>query len=155
MLGFKFRISADAFFQVNQGAAEVLYHTVREMCLPDRGRRERGGILLDLCCGTGAIGIAMSPRVDRVIGIELIEQAVEDARHNAALNGVFNCEFLQGKAEVVLPQLIPELSSISRELTVVVNPAAPACTTVWSGHCGTLPLSAGWSIYPVNLRERP
>ncbi|XP_067092006.1 tRNA (uracil-5-)-methyltransferase homolog B [Osmerus mordax] len=123
VLGFKFRISADAFFQVNQGAAEVLYHTVREMCLPDGRIRERGGILLDLCCGTGAIGIAMSPRVDRVIGIELIEQAVEDARHNAALNGVFNCEFLQGKAEVVLPQLIPQLSSISRELTVVVNPA--------------------------------
>lgn len=123
VLGFRFRISADAFFQVNQGAAEVLFHVVREMCLPAGGGGAGGGTLLDVCCGTGAIGIAMSTRVDRVIGIELVQQAVEDARHNAALNSVFNCEFLQGKAEVVLPGLMPQLSSLSGGLTVVVNPA--------------------------------
>ncbi|KAM4607571.1 tRNA (uracil-5-)-methyltransferase homolog B [Polymixia lowei] len=126
VLGFKFRISADAFFQVNRAAAEVLYSTVRDMCLPNTdkggGRTKLGGTLLDVCCGTGAIGITMSPRVDRIIGIELIEQAVEDARHNAAFNSVRNCEFLSGKAEVILPALIPQLSS-SKQLTAVVNPA--------------------------------
>ncbi|XP_029925906.1 tRNA (uracil-5-)-methyltransferase homolog B [Myripristis murdjan] len=127
VLAFKFRISAEAFFQVNQAAAEVLYSTVRDICLPNseksEGRVKPGGTLLDVCCGTGAIGITMSPMVDRVIGIELIEQAVEDARYNAAFNNVLNCEFLSGKAEVVLPGLMPQLGSSNGGLTVVVNPA--------------------------------
>ncbi|XP_028459934.1 tRNA (uracil-5-)-methyltransferase homolog B isoform X3 [Perca flavescens] len=128
VLGFKFRISADAFFQVNRAAAEVLYSTVRQLCVPNPeeggGRTEVGGTLLDVCCGTGAIGITISPRVDRIIGIELIEQAVEDARHNAALNNVLNCEFVPGKAEVVLPGLMSKLSSAGGGLvSAVVNPA--------------------------------
>uniref|UniRef100_A0A3P8SV06 tRNA (uracil(54)-C(5))-methyltransferase n=1 Tax=Amphiprion percula TaxID=161767 RepID=A0A3P8SV06_AMPPE len=127
VLGFKFRISADAFFQVNQAAAQVLYSTVRDLCAPiadqTGGQKKVGGTLLDVCCGTGAIGITISPRVDRIIGVELIEQAVEDATHNAALNNVLNCEFIAGKAEVVLPGLMSQLSSVGRGLTAVVNPA--------------------------------
>ncbi|KAK7901374.1 hypothetical protein WMY93_018143 [Mugilogobius chulae] len=87
VLGFKFRISPEAFFQVNQAAAEVLYRTVRDLCTPSYHNETEnipcGGTLLDVCCGTGAIGIITSPRVDKVIGIELVEQAVEDATHNA------------------------------------------------------------------------
>lgn len=105
----------------------MVYNTTRDMCLPNPEQRvegtKLGGTLLDVCCGTGAIGITMSPKVNRVIGIELIEQAVEDARHNAALNSVLNCEFLPGKAEVVLPGLMPQLSSSGGGLTAVVNPA--------------------------------
>uniref|UniRef100_A0A1A8KDQ4 tRNA (uracil(54)-C(5))-methyltransferase n=1 Tax=Nothobranchius kuhntae TaxID=321403 RepID=A0A1A8KDQ4_NOTKU len=123
VLGFKFRISADAFFQVNQSAAEVLYETVRDLCVPHTDQEEPGGTLLDVCCGTGAIGITASPRVDRVIGIELIEQAVKDAAHNAALNNIPNCEFIPGKAEVVLPGLMSQLSSAGGGLTAVVNPS--------------------------------
>lgn len=128
VLGFKFRISADAFFQVNRAAAEVLYSAVRHLCVPnpeDGGARTKvGGTLLDVCCGTGAIGITVSPRVDRIIGIELIEQAVEDARHNAALNNLLNCEFIPGKAEVVLLGLMSQLSSADGGLVAaVVNPA--------------------------------
>lgn len=128
VLGFKFRVSADAFFQVNQAAAEVLYSTVRDLCVPNyvgHGNRTKvGNTLLDVCCGTGAIGITISPRVDRIIGVELIEQAVEDARHNASLNNVLNCEFIPGKVEVVLPDLLSQLSSAGRGLAAaVVNPA--------------------------------
>ncbi|XP_029376898.1 tRNA (uracil-5-)-methyltransferase homolog B [Echeneis naucrates] len=127
VLGFKFRISADAFFQVNQAAAEVLYSKVRDFCVPNTeeggGQAKVGGTLLDVCCGTGAIGITISPRVDRIVGIELIEQAVEDARHNAALNNLLNCEFIAGKAEVMLPGLMSQLSSVVGGLTAVVNPA--------------------------------
>ncbi|KAM6916187.1 tRNA (uracil-5-)-methyltransferase homolog B [Xenentodon cancila] len=127
VLSFKFRISADAFFQVNQAAAQILYGTVRDLCFPDfkqgGGPTKNAGTLLDVCCGTGAIGITMSPRVDRVIGIELIQQAVEDAIHNAALNNIPNCEFIPGKAEVVLPGLMSQLSSAVGGLTAVVNPA--------------------------------
>ncbi|KAM7385535.1 hypothetical protein PAMP_001616 [Pampus punctatissimus] len=121
VLGFKFRISADAFFQVNQTAAQVLYGTVRDLCVPNVKEGGERHTLLDVCCGTGAIGITISPRVDRIIGIELIEQAVEDARHNATLNNVLNCEFIPGKAEAVLPGLISQFSSAG--LTAVVNPA--------------------------------
>lgn len=117
VLGFKFRISADSFFQVNRGAAEALYKTVAEL-----NRACVGGTLLDVCCGTGAIGISLSPQMERVIGIELIEQAVEDAKCNAALNRVHNCEFLSGKAEVVLPNMMPTLNS-DGGLTAVVNPS--------------------------------
>ncbi|CAN9499758.1 unnamed protein product [Ophioblennius macclurei] len=124
VLGFKFRISADAFFQVNQSAAQVLYGTVRDLCSPNTEPSRVGGTLLDVCCGTGAIGITASSRVERIIGIELIKQAVEDAAHNAALNKVENCEFLSGKAEVVLPGLMSEsLSSAGGGLTAVVNPS--------------------------------
>ncbi|XP_029305339.1 tRNA (uracil-5-)-methyltransferase homolog B [Cottoperca gobio] len=128
VLGFKFRISAEAFFQVNQAAAEVLYSTVRDLCVPNleegEGRTKVGGTLLDVCCGTGAIGITISPRVDRIIGIELIQQAVEDARHNVALNNVLNCEFIPGKAEVVLPGLMSQLSlACGGPVAAVVNPS--------------------------------
>ncbi|KAM8858835.1 tRNA (uracil-5-)-methyltransferase homolog B [Spinachia spinachia] len=126
VLGYKFRISADAFFQVNRAAAEVLYDTVRHLCFPlsedGGGTKKPGGTLLDVCCGTGAIGITISPRVDRIIGIELVEQAVEDARHNAALNKVLNCEFLAGKAEVVLPAAMSQISDVG-PIAAVVNPA--------------------------------
>lgn len=127
VLGFKFRISADAFFQVNQAAAEVLYSTMRDLCVPihaDPREGTKAGTLLDVCSGTGAIGITISPRVDRIIGIEVIEQAVEDARHNAALNNVLNCEFIPGKAEVVLPSLMSQLgSAVEGRMAAVVNPA--------------------------------
>ncbi|XP_076016568.1 tRNA (uracil-5-)-methyltransferase homolog B [Genypterus blacodes] len=127
VLGFQFRISADAFFQVNQAAAEVLYGIVRDLCLPISqqrdGRKKSTGTLLDVCCGTGAIGIIASPRVDRIIGVELIEQAVEDAKHNAALNNVLNCDFIPGRAEEVLPDLMTRLGSAGGGLTAVVNPA--------------------------------
>uniref|UniRef100_A0A8C1II69 Uncharacterized protein n=1 Tax=Cyprinus carpio TaxID=7962 RepID=A0A8C1II69_CYPCA len=69
VLGFKFRISADSFLQVNRGAVEALYKTLSEL-----NRAPVGGPMLDVCCGTGAIGISLSPQMERVIGIELIEQ---------------------------------------------------------------------------------
>lgn len=113
---------------MNQTAAEVLYSTVRDLCVPNyedcKARTKASATLLDVCCGTGAMGITMSPRVGRIIGVELIEQAVEDARHNAAISNVLNCEFIPGKAEVVLPGLMSRLSSEGAGIeAAVVNPA--------------------------------
>nr|XP_056715567.1 tRNA (uracil-5-)-methyltransferase homolog B [Euleptes europaea] len=117
LLGLKFRISPDAFFQVNTAGAEVLYQTIREM-----SRADKDTVLLDICCGTGAIGLSLADHVSRVVGVEVVEQAVEDARWNAAFNGVSNCEFHSGKAEVVLPQLLLSWPK-TRPLTAVVNPS--------------------------------
>ncbi|XP_075619470.1 tRNA (uracil-5-)-methyltransferase homolog B isoform X2 [Balearica regulorum gibbericeps] len=81
VLGLKFRISPDAFFQVNTSGAEVLYQAVRELS-------QAGGdtVLLDICCGTGTIGLSLAHQLSKIIGIEVVEKAIEDARWNAAYN---------------------------------------------------------------------
>ncbi|XP_038631357.1 tRNA (uracil(54)-C(5))-methyltransferase homolog-B isoform X2 [Scyliorhinus canicula] len=117
VLGLTFRISPDAFFQVNTEGAEVLYQTVRDLI-----RASGDYIVLDVCCGTGAVGLTVCQGAARVIGIELIDQAVEDAQCNAVLNGIDNCEFLKGKAEIVLPELLPSLEG-AKFLVAVVNPS--------------------------------
>jgi tRNA/tmRNA/rRNA uracil-C5-methylase (TrmA/RlmC/RlmD family) len=81
ILGKTFKISPRSFFQVNTPAAEILYGIVRDLV-------KDADILLDICCGTGTIGICVSDAVRRIIGLEIVESAVEDARENAALNGV-------------------------------------------------------------------
>ncbi|NXG31901.1 TRM2 methyltransferase, partial [Dromaius novaehollandiae] len=119
LLGLKFRISPDAFFQVNTRGAEVLYQEVGKL-----SRAAGDTVLLDVCCGTGE----QRPRgtslaVTRlVIGIEIVEKAVEDARWNAAFNGISNCEFHGGKAETVLPRLLSSWKD-DRPLVAVVNPS--------------------------------
>lgn len=81
ILGCKFRISSNAFFQVNTPATELLYAKCAEWTKSDKRTT-----LLDLCCGTGTIGITMAKWVDKVIGIEMIPQAIVDAQANAVLN---------------------------------------------------------------------
>ncbi|XP_009068142.1 PREDICTED: tRNA (uracil(54)-C(5))-methyltransferase homolog [Acanthisitta chloris] len=117
LLGLKFRISPDAFFQVNTAGAEVLYQAVGELC-----QATGDTVLLDICCGTGTIGLSLAQQVSKVIGVEVVEKAIEDAKWNAAFNGISNCEFHSGKAEVVLPQLLSSWED-SRPLVAVVNPS--------------------------------
>ncbi|XP_041493019.1 tRNA (uracil(54)-C(5))-methyltransferase homolog isoform X2 [Microtus oregoni] len=117
LLGLKIRISPDAFFQINTSGAELLYQTIGELSGVNSST-----ILLDICCGTGVIGLSLAQRASQVLGIELVEQAVQDARWTAAFNGVTNCEFHAGRAEKILPQLLK--SQKDEKLTVaVVNPA--------------------------------
>ncbi|XP_044296394.1 tRNA (uracil-5-)-methyltransferase homolog A isoform X2 [Varanus komodoensis] len=81
LLGLKFRISPHAFFQVNTQAAEVLYSAIQEWV-----QANQETTVLDICCGTGSIGISLAKKVKKVIGIELCQEAVEDAKVNAQLN---------------------------------------------------------------------
>ncbi|XP_068013651.1 tRNA (uracil-5-)-methyltransferase homolog B [Melanerpes formicivorus] len=117
VLGLKFRISPDAFFQVNTGGAEVLYQAVREL-----SQAGEDTIFLDICCGTGTISLCLAHQVSKVIGVEVVEKAIEDARWNAAFNGISNCEFQSGKAEAVLPRLLSSWED-GRPLVAVVNPS--------------------------------
>ena len=109
LLGLKFRISTFSFFQTNTYGAEVLYQTAREYVngaakeTADAGgepRKKR--VIYDLYSGTGTIAQLMAPVADRVIGVEIVEEAVEAARENARLNGLHNCEFLAGDVLKVL-----------------------------------------------------
>eukprot|EP00741_Cyanophora_paradoxa_P012784 tig00020629_g12348.t1 len=106
LFDLKFRISPSAVFQlqVNTKCAEVLYGKLREWA--DLGP---GTTLLDVCCGTGTIGLVMSRSEERVIGVDIVEEAIEDARSNAALNGIHNCSFMAGRAEKVLPGVVAGL----------------------------------------------
>uniref|UniRef100_A0A3P9MQU8 tRNA (uracil(54)-C(5))-methyltransferase n=1 Tax=Oryzias latipes TaxID=8090 RepID=A0A3P9MQU8_ORYLA len=115
LLGLRFRISPHSFFQVNTAAAEVLYSTVG-----DWAQLDQDSTVLDVCCGTGTIGISLAKRVKKVIGIELCQEAVEDAKVNAKLNGLSNVEFHCGKAEDVFPDILNAL--VSPSLTAVVDP---------------------------------
>uniref|UniRef100_A0A3Q4G481 tRNA (uracil(54)-C(5))-methyltransferase n=1 Tax=Neolamprologus brichardi TaxID=32507 RepID=A0A3Q4G481_NEOBR len=115
MLGLKFRISPHSFFQVNTGAAEVLYSAVGELAQLDQD-----SIVLDVCCGTGTIGISLAKRVKKVIGIEMCQEAVEDAKVNAKLNGLSNVEFHCGKAEDVFPNILNAV--VSSSVTAIVDP---------------------------------
>ncbi|XP_020510473.2 tRNA (uracil-5-)-methyltransferase homolog A [Labrus bergylta] len=115
LLGLKFRISPHSFFQVNTGAAEVLYSAVGEWAQLDQD-----STVLDVCCGTGTIGISLAKRVKKVIGIEMCQEAVEDAKVNAKLNGLSNVEFHCGKAEDVFPNILNAL--VSPNITAIVDP---------------------------------
>lgn len=91
LLGLNFKISTFSFFQTNSAGAEVLYQTVRDFV-----GYENNSVIFDLYCGTGTITQLMSPVADKVIGIEIVEEAVEAAKVNAELNGIKNCEFIAG-----------------------------------------------------------
>lgn len=91
LLGLRFKISTFSFFQTNTLAAEKLYSIVADFV----GEAENS-VIFDLYCGTGTIGQIMAKRASKVIGIEIIEDAVKAARDNAAINGLENCEFIAG-----------------------------------------------------------
>ncbi len=102
MLGLRFKISVFSFFQTNSSGAELLYETVREYVGDLSGSGAADKIIYDLYSGTGTIAQLMSPVAKKVIGVEIVEEAVEAARKNAAENGISNCEFLAGDVLKVL-----------------------------------------------------
>ena len=103
LLGLKFKISTFSFFQTNTKGAEVLYETAREyvgsLC---REGEAPSSVVYDLYSGTGTIAQLMAPVAKKVIGVEIVEEAVEAARQNAGQNGLENCEFIAGDVLKVL-----------------------------------------------------
>lgn len=102
LLGLKFHISQFSFFQTNSLGAEVLYETAREF-IGDLG--EKQSVVYDLYSGTGTIAQLMAPVAKKVIGVEIVEEAVEAAKQNASLNGLSNCEFIAGDVLKVLDEI--------------------------------------------------
>ena len=106
LLGLKFKISQFSFFQTNSLGAEVLYQTAREYIadflqsgdhkIAEAGEESAGKVVFDLYSGTGTIAQLMAPVAKKVIGVEIVEEAVEAAKENAVLNGLHNCEFIAG-----------------------------------------------------------
>jgi 23S rRNA (uracil1939-C5)-methyltransferase len=97
---FEFKISANSFFQTNTRSCEKLYSKVSEYAT-----LKGDEVVIDLYSGTGTIPIWLSDQTKMVYGIEIVKSAVIDAKKNAQLNGIENCEFLEGDIKDVLPTL--------------------------------------------------
>ena len=120
---YTFKISPNSFYQVNPVQAEVLYNTAIEMAEFDKD-----DILFDLYCGIGTIGIFASKYVKKVYGIEIVNQAIEDAKENAKMNNVVNIEFYAGDVEKVFSNLM-EKKQIYPDSIIVDPPRKGLDTT--------------------------
>ena len=100
LLGLKFKIRPFSFFQTNSRGAEKLYSIVRDFIGETSNKT-----VFDLYCGTGTIGQIVAPKAKKVIGIELIAEAVADAKENAKLNGLENTEFIAGDIAKVITEI--------------------------------------------------
>ena len=98
-LGIEYQISPQSFYQVNPEQTEKLYSTALEFA----GLTGKESVW-DLYCGIGTISLFLSQKAKQVYGVEIVPQAIEDAKNNARLNGITNAEFFVGKAEEVLPE---------------------------------------------------
>lgn len=106
LLGLKFKITPFSFFQTNSLGAEVLYETAREY-IGDINEK----VIFDLYSGTGTIAQILAPVAKKVVGVEIVEEAVEAAKENAALNDLDNCTFWAGDVLKVIDELgeVPDL----------------------------------------------
>ena len=100
LLGLRFRISPFSFFQTNSLGAEILYDTVRGFVGDTKDR-----VVFDLYSGTGTIAQILASVAKKVVGVEIVEEAVRSAKVNAELNGLENCEFLAGDVLKVIDEL--------------------------------------------------
>lgn len=107
LLDLKFKINPYAFFQTNTKGAEKLYCLVRDFLGESESK-----VVFDLYCGTGTIGQIVAPKAKKVLGIELIEEAVAAANENAAINGLDNCEFIAGDIAKVIKEIKDKPDSI-------------------------------------------
>jgi 23S rRNA (uracil1939-C5)-methyltransferase len=103
LCGLRFELSPASFFQVNPLQTERLYETALEFA----GLKPHENVC-DVYCGAGTITLAAAPRCASAVGIEIVPEAVENARRNAERNGITNAEFHAGPAEELLPRMVAE-----------------------------------------------
>src|SRR3712207_4249575 len=116
---FKFNISPLSFFQVNPIQTEVLYNKALEYAALTGNE-----VVFDAYCGTGTISLFLSKNAKKVYGVEIVEDAIKNAKINAKENNVDNAEFIVGKSEEVIPNLIKQ--GIKADV-VVVDPPRKGC----------------------------
>ncbi len=114
ILGLKFKISVFSFFQTNTKGAEVLYKQARDYVLGLDVKRDdklencsnfKDKVVFDLYSGTGTIAQIIAPIVNKVTGVEIVEEAVKAAKKNAEYNGLSNCEFIAGDVLKVIDEI--------------------------------------------------
>lgn len=121
LAGVEVEISPLSFYQVNRRGAELLYRQAAELA-----DLSPGDLLLDLYCGAGTIGLSMARQARELVGVEVVESAVRDARRNAAKSGIQNARFLCADASKAAAQL--EAEGL-RPAVVVMDPPRKGCDT--------------------------
>ena len=114
-----FEISPLSFFQVNPVQTEVLYNKALEYA-----NLEENDTVFDIYCGIGTISLFLAQKAKKVYGIEIVEEAIKDAKRNAEINNLNNVEFYVGKAEEVVPRMYKEGKKAN---VVVVDPPRKGC----------------------------
>ena len=117
-----FEISPNSFYQVNPVQTDVLYSKALEFADIDETKT-----VFDVYCGIGTISLFLAQKAKSVIGVEIVPQAIEDAKRNAKLNNLDNTEFICGKAEEVIPKLYKEGKIAD---VVVVDPPRKGCEEI-------------------------
>ena len=118
----KFKISDQSFFQVNPIQTEKLYEKTLEYALLTGEEN-----VFDIYCGTGSISLFLAQQAKKVIGVEVVETAIENAKENAKINNIHNTEFYVGKAEEVIPKLYEK--GLKADV-VVVDPPRKGCEEI-------------------------
>lgn len=134
--GVALKITAPSFYQVNRGAAELLYAKAKELAKPTKD-----DLLLDLYCGAGSIGLSMADECGEVIGIEIVESAVECATFNAEINHIHNASFYAGDASEAKRILEPAEKKRGEKISpdiVVFDPPRGGTTKELISHVSTL-----------------
>ncbi len=119
LCGLKFNISPLSFYQINHDQTEHLY-SIAAQCAELTGNE----LLIDLYCGAGTIGLSMAKNVKDLIGVEIIPEAIENARENARVNGITNAEFMCADAAKAAAEL---LKRGTRPDVVVIDPPRKGC----------------------------
>ncbi len=125
LAGVKLKITAPAFYQINHGTATNIYNEARRLA-----KLEKSDTLLDLYCGAGSIGLSMATDAGELIGIEIIESAVECARYNAEQNGILNAHFYTGDAANTENLLKNAEKSLGRKIApdvIILDPPRAGC----------------------------
>ncbi len=118
MCGNKISIAPKAFYQVNTPAAEKLYSIAKEFAQPE------GKVVLDLYCGAGTIGLSMAKEAKQLIGVEIIPEAIENAKKNAKANNIENAEFICADADKAVKILLDK--GLTPDV-VIVDPPRKGC----------------------------
>jgi len=119
ILGYKFRVSSNAFLQVNSSSCEKLYSLIKKVSAVDKDT-----VFLDICSGIGTIGICCAAEAKKIVGVEIIDKAVKDSDFNAKLNGLENTEYFAGKVESLIKDVIKPYAGNSKIVGVVDPPRA-------------------------------
>lgn len=129
----KYQISPLSFFQVNPAQTEKLYSLALEYAgLHETSKMAGDTVAWDLYCGIGTISLFLAQKAGKVYGVEIVPQAVEDARNNASINGIENAEFFVGRAEEILPGYYEEYAAShggekAHADVIVVDPPRKGC----------------------------
>ena len=117
--GLRFKISPLSFYQVNPTQTKILYKKALEYA--DLTGSET---VIDAYCGIGTISLFLAQNAGKVYGIELVDQAIEDAKENAKMNGIENANFIKGHSEILIPQMAQQ--GLKADI-VVVDPPRKGC----------------------------